>query len=169
MKKNLVLTGMMGVGKSTIRKALSNTLNMNFFDTDQIIEKEENALIKDIFMNKGEEYFRKVEKKISIEKINEKNSIIALGGGAFVNKDIRESVLKNAISFWLNVDLKILLKRLSGVKKRPLLNEGNLEEKMYEIYEKRKYTYSLANFKIDCNENNIPMIVNKICKIYEDK
>ena len=120
-------------------------------------------------MNKGEEYFRKVEKKISIEKINEKNSIIALGGGAFVNKDIRESVLKNAISFWLNVDLKILLKRLSGVKKRPLLNEGNLEEKMYEIYEKRKYTYSLANFKIDCNENNIPMIVNKICKIYEDK
>ena len=63
MKKNLLLTGMMGVGKSTIGKKLAKKLKLKFIDIDQIIEKKEKSKIKEIFIKKGENYFRKIEKK----------------------------------------------------------------------------------------------------------
>ena len=66
MKKNLVLTGMMGVGKTTIGKKLSRKLKMRFIDIDQIIEKNEKKTIKEIFEIKGENYFRKIEKNTSL-------------------------------------------------------------------------------------------------------
>ena len=69
MKKNLVLTGMMGVGKSTLGKILSERLNMKFIDIDRVIEKRENMLIKEIFENKGETYFRALEKKESLSTL----------------------------------------------------------------------------------------------------
>ena len=69
MKKNLVLTGMMGVGKSTIGKKLAKRLKLKFVDTDHLIEIKEKSTIKEIFENKGENYFRKVEKKIIFEEL----------------------------------------------------------------------------------------------------
>tara|TARA_B110001452_G_scaffold240296_1_gene221777 strand:+ start:325 stop:525 length:201 start_codon:yes stop_codon:yes gene_type:complete len=63
LKKNLILTGMLGVGKSTIGRLLAIKLNLNFFDVDKIIEKEQGLLIKEIFETKGEDNFRAIEKK----------------------------------------------------------------------------------------------------------
>ena len=78
LKKNLVLTGMMGVGKTTIGKKLSRKLKMRFIDIDQIIEKKEKKSIKEIFDNKGEIYFRKIEKKITLDELKKSNLIIFL-------------------------------------------------------------------------------------------
>ena len=89
MKKNLVLTGMMGVGKSTIGKKLAKRLKRKFVDIDKIIEIKEKNTIKEIFENKGEHYFRKIEKKITLEELKKNNLIIALGGGAFINTSVR--------------------------------------------------------------------------------
>ena len=72
MKKNLVLTGMMGVGKTTIGKRLSRKLKMRFIDIDQIIEKNEKKTIKEIFEIKGESYFRKIEKNTSLNMLKKK-------------------------------------------------------------------------------------------------
>ena len=114
MKKNLVLTGMMGVGKSTIGKLLSKNLKMQFIDIDSEIEKNELMPIKNVFKKKGEKYFREIEKKITLKKIKEKNSIIALGGGSFEDLEVREEILENCISFWLDLNLKETALRLKN-------------------------------------------------------
>jgi len=88
MNNTLVLTGMMGSGKSSIGKELSNILSLKFYDTDLEIEKMLNMTVPDIFKNKGENYFRKIEEKISIDLINGDEKVVALGGGAFLNKKL---------------------------------------------------------------------------------
>ena len=167
MKKNLVLTGMMGVGKSTIGKKIAKSLKLKFVDVDKIIEKKEKTTIKEIFKSKGESYFRKIEKKITLEELKKDNLVIALGGGAFINSTVRKEVKNSAISFWLDLSLRSILLRLKDVKKRPLLDEDNLEKTINKIYYERKKIYNESNYKIKCNSMTLEKIVNKIIKLYE--
>jgi len=168
LKKNLVLTGMMGVGKSTVGRKLAKKLKLKFADIDQIIESKEKTTINAIFKNKGEDYFRKIETKVTLEELKKINLVIALGGGAFINKKIRQEVKDSSVSFWLDASLKSLLPRLKNLKKRPLLNKDNLEKKMNKIYSERKKIYDKSNFKIKCDSMKIDEIVNKVIKLYEN-
>ena len=167
MKKNLILTGMMGVGKTTIGKALSERLKIKFIDVDKVIENQESSSINKIFEKKGEIYFRKIEKIITLKQLENTNCVIALGGGAFINKDIREKVLKSGITIWLDLKIKELFKRSLSSKKRPLLNNVNLEKKLNDIYHQRKDVYNLSNYKINCNAQTKSAVVEKIIEIYE--
>ena len=88
-KKNLVLVGMMGSGKSSIGKLLSKKIGLEFIDIDKLIEEEENKSISDIFKINGEKYFRDLEEKISIKKLKSENKVISLGGGGYINQKIR--------------------------------------------------------------------------------
>ncbi len=94
LNKSLVLTGMMGVGKSTIGRLIAKRLKLKFIDVDKIIEKNEKKSIKRIFDDNGESYFRKLEEKITLKILNNTKSVIALGGGAFINNEIREKSIK---------------------------------------------------------------------------
>ncbi len=167
MKKNLVLTGMMGVGKSTVGKNLAQKLSYNFVDIDRTIESREGSTINLIFKNKSESYFRKLENEISLEKLKKKNTVISLGGGAFLNKSIRREIKNTSVSFWLDVDVSELIKRLKKTKKRPLLYNKNLNVMVNKIYLERKKTYSEADFRIKCNFLGPDKIVDKILKLYE--
>ena len=167
MKKNLLLTGMMGVGKSTVGKKLAKKLKLKFIDIDQIIEKKEKRTIKEIFENKGEGYFRKIEKRISLEELKKSNAVIALGGGAFMDSSIRKEAKNLSVSFWLDLGLRPLLIRLKNVKKRPLLDQDSLEESVNKIYSQRKKIYNKSNFKIKCNLMSVGQIVDKIVRLYE--
>ena len=167
MKKNLILTGMMGVGKTTIGKALSERLKIKCIDVDKVIENQESSSINKIFEKKGEIYFRKIEKIITLKQLENTNCVIALGGGAFINKDIREKVLKSGITIWLDLEIKELFKRSLSSKKRPLLNNVNLEKKLNDIYHQRKDVYNLSNYKINCNAQTKSAVVEKIIEIYE--
>ena len=168
MKENLVLIGMMGVGKSTVGKRLAKKLKLKFIDIDEIIEKKEKKTIKEIFEIKGENYFRKIEKKITIEVLKKDNFVIALGGGAFMNPSIRKEAESSAMSFWLDLKLESLIMRLKNVKKRPLLNQNNLKNSINKFYSERKKIYSKSNFRIKCDSLTVSQVVNKIIKIYED-
>ena len=168
LKKNLVLTGMMGVGKSTIGKNLANKLSYTFLDIDRIIEEKEGSTINIIFKNKGENYFRMLENKTTITELKKDSSVISLGGGAFLNKNIRRAVKKSSISFWLDINLNILINRLKRSKKRPLLFKKNIGEAIGKIYFERKKIYSEADFKVRCDKLKISTIVGKILKIYEN-
>ena len=167
MKKSLVLTGMMGVGKSTIGKSLAQKLSYNFIDIDKLIEAKEGCSINAIFKTKNESYFRKIEQSISLKQLKNERSVISLGGGAFMNKFIRRAVKDSSISFWLDVEINELIKRLSRTKKRPLLQKKNLRESVNKIYLDRKKTYSEADFRIKCNFLKANNIVDKVLELYE--
>ena len=158
----------MGVGKSTIGKSLSKHLSMDFVDIDKIIEKKLKLTIQKIFEQKGELFFRELEEKITLEEIKKNNKIISLGGGAFMNEKIRKYILLNTKSFWLNLSTDLIAERLSNSKKRPLLSGGGIKLTLEKIFTQRKSTYSLANYKIDCNNLATDLIVNKIIKLYEN-
>ena len=166
MKKNLALTGMMGVGKTTIGKALSKELSMQFSDIDTIIEKKLKMTIKEVFKKQGEYFFRDLEEKITLQEMNKQGVVISLGGGAFMNTKIRNITLQNSKSFWLDLDINLLEQRLINSKKRPLLNVKNIKSSLKNIYVQRKDTYALANYKIDCNKLNDDLIIKKIIQIY---
>ena len=159
---------MMGVGKSTIGKLLAKRLKAKFIDVDKVIEKNEKKSIKSIFEERGEKYFRKLERKITLKFLKNKKAVIALGGGAFINKDIREKVLNSCISVWLKVSLNKLIKRYKTNNRRPLLNKKRLDIDVRKIYQLRKKIYSLANFKINCDNMNKTQIVEKILVMYEN-
>ena len=168
MSKNLTLTGMMGVGKSTIGKNLAKKLNYNFVDIDRLIENKEGASINLIFKNKSEKYFRKIEHEITLKELKKDKSVISLGGGAFMNKSIRAKTKTNSISFWLDVHLDELIKRLKKTRKRPLLFKKNTNDVVKKIYFERKENYSKADHRIKCTFLSADETVKLILKLYEN-
>ena len=168
MNKSLVLTGMMGVGKSTIGRLVAKRLKVKFIDVDKNIEKYEKKSIKQIFEDNGESYFRKLEEKITIKTLKNNQSVIALGGGAFINNEIRKKVLSSCVSVWLKVDLDKLVKRYSKNDRRPMLNKKRLRPEIKKIYQSRKKIYELADFKINCDNIDKTKIVQKIIDFYEN-
>ena len=166
LNKNIVLLGMMGSGKSTIGYLLSRNINFNFLDIDKFIEKEMGLKIYDIFQKKGEIYFRNLEEKITLKFLKGKGKIISLGGGAFLNKNIRKEILKNHISFWLSWNNSTIIKRILKSKKRPIAfisSENNLKKLINE----RSDIYSEAKFKINCETLTKNMVVKNIIELYE--
>ena len=167
VRKNLVLLGMMGVGKTTLGKIVAKKQDLQFIDTDLCVEKKWSMEISEIFKIRGEKFFREEEEKEVLKSLNKSNCVIALGGGAFINRVVRNSILKNSVSVWLSQNLGTLYKRAKWNKKRPLLKEVDIKKKIKEIYNKRKDIYKLADHKINCDNLSKESIVKKIIDIYE--
>ena len=167
MGKNLTLTGMMGVGKSTVGKILAKKLNFKFVDVDKLIENKEGSTINYIFKNKSESYFRKIENDITLVELKKYNSVISMGGGAFLNNSIRRIAKKLSTSFWLDVPIDELIKRLKKSNKRPLLLKKNTNEEVKKIYFNRKKIYNEADFRIKCDSLRSEEIAKKILNLYE--
>ena len=167
-KKNIVLIGMMAAGKTTIGSKLAKKLNYNFFDVDFEIEKLENDKIINIFENKGESYFRKVEERLSLNFVEKNNCVISLGGGAFINENIRKKIQKNSHSFWLNWKIKTILDRISKNKNRPIaLNLNNKD--LADLYKKRVKFYKLSDFRVNCEKKNKNEIIKIILEILKNE
>jgi len=166
LNKNIVLIGMMGSGKSTIGYLLSKNINFNFLDVDKHIEKETNLKINDIFEKKGEKYFRNLEEKITLKLLKGKGKVISLGGGGFLNKNIRSEILKNNVSFWLSWKSSTIIKRITKSKKRPIAYNSD-EDNLKKLINERSNIYAKAQFKINCETLSKNMIIKNIIKLYE--
>ena len=165
-KENLVFLGMMGAGKSSIGLLVAKKLKLNFIDIDLEIEKTLGKSIKEIFKTKGENFFRELEEKITLKKLKFNSTIISLGGGAFMNKNIRTEVLKNHISFWLNWSDQALLDRIKKSQKRPVA--FNLtDNELIDLIKKRSNIYSKALYEIKCDNLSKDQITEKVLEIYE--
>ncbi len=165
-KENLVFLGMMGSGKTSIGSIVSKKLKLSFFDIDQLIENDQQMKVSKIFETKGENFFREIEKKITLNTLKNEKGVIALGGGAFINKAIKKEVLENHLSFWLNWDKNTLINRIKNSKKRPLAYNLSKVE-LIEIIQKRSTIYSKALYKIDCNNFTKQEIAKQVIKLYE--
>jgi shikimate kinase len=162
LNKNIILTGFMGSGKSTIGRIIAKKLDHSYFlDTDALIEHFENREISDIFANEGEEYFRNAEKRVfNWVKNDVKNAIISTGGGlpVFV-PEIKEA----GIVIYLKVEFDDIVKRLDEeeIKKRPLFADLN---KAKELFLVRDEVYTrLADYIIE--NKNIEESVQSILDI----
>ena len=140
LRKNIVLIGMMGVGKTTLGKIVAKERNLKFIDIDENIERKNLMTITEIFEKKGEDFFRNEEKEEVLKSLKKEKCIIALGGGAFINKIVRDNILKNSVSIWLDLNIKTINKRIKWSNRRPLLKEKKLE-KLNNLYEQRKKIY----------------------------
>jgi shikimate kinase len=144
-KKNIALVGHMGSGKSSIGKLISNKLNIDFVESDQLIEIYAKKTINNLFDLYGEAYFRKIEKKIILDLQHKNNIVLSLGGGSILNEEVREFIKNNFISVFLDVDIATLIDRLKYSKKRPLILNTDIGKKIKELDTKRRKYYLLAD------------------------
>ena len=169
MGVNIVLTGLMGCGKTTVGKTLKKILkDYTFIDIDDVIVDIEGMTIPEIFEKKGETYFREVEQNIIGELSEEEDLIIALGGGAFESGVTRENLAENGITFYLKANVDTLYNNVKGDTNRPLLNCDNPKDKIEELLKKREPNYLKADHIIETDGVNIDNIVDEILEILEE-
>ena len=165
-KENIVFLGMMGSGKTSIGYLVAKKLKLDFLDIDKEIEIQMEMTINKIFEKKGENYFRKIEETTTLKSLKLNSVVISLGGGAFINRNIRKEVLKNHFSFWLNWKNEVLMNRIKKSAKRPLaFNSTDFD--LMNLIKKRSNIYSKALFEIKCDNLSKNQIVQKVLEIYE--
>lgn len=147
-KGRIILLGMMASGKSTIGKILAEELSCSFVDIDEYIEKQTNMTVHKIFKEQGEEYFRQLEHQCLNEFKDHDNIVIASGGGIIAKENSRTLIKNYYTSVYINVSIDELEKRLSSkeeIAKRPLLCQGNVQEKLEYFIKKRAKLYNMAD------------------------
>ena len=159
IKKNIALIGMMGSGKSTIGSLLAKKLGGVLIDIDKKIEKIENQKISQIFELKGEAYFRELEFNVTIQSLKDNNKIISLGGGAFMNQELRKIIKQKSKTFWLYWNADTLIKRIKNNDKRPVVKNMNHIE-IKKLISERNKIYYFSDFKIICDVSAFTLIFN---------
>ena len=140
--KNIILMGFMGAGKTTIGKKLSKALNWEFIDTDAYIEEEQRRKISDIFAEDGEMAFRDMETDLLKRLQNGENQfVLSIGGGMPVREENRALLRNLGTVVYLKTSKEEIIRRVSGDKNRPLLQGGDLEEKVTNLMNARECIY----------------------------
>lgn len=172
MAKHISLIGMMGSGKSSVAPCVAKRLGRQVIEVDELIEKQEKMPIGDIFIAKGEAYFRRVECGLIMRLVKEPPAVLSLGGGAFMWEATRQLLLKETVVFYLSATLDVLCARIqasSGTTTRPLLNTPgmDLQETMKELLERRGAYYGLAHYRVETDFHSPDDVAKGILSLRE--
>lgn len=163
----VVLVGLMGVGKSTIGRKLAQLLDLPFADADDEIEAAAQMPITEIFGQFGEENFRDGERRVIARLLDAGPSVLATGGGAFVQDETRALILRKGIAIWLDSDLPTLLERVGRKDTRPLLRGGDPAEILARLKAEREPAYAQAPIHVASDSGPHGDTVNKILRELE--
>jgi shikimate kinase len=154
LARTIVLVGLMGAGKSCIGRRLASRVGLSFIDADSEVERAAGCSIAEIFKRYGESAFRDGERRVMARLLNGPPSILAAGGGAFMDTQTRALIRTHAVSVWLRADLDTLASRTTGRSHRPLLNSGNPRDTLANLIEKRYPVYAEADITVDTGLDN---------------
>lgn len=151
-RRSIVLVGMPGAGKSSVGRRLAKRLGLDFVDADEEIERAACMSIPEIFARRGETEFREGEKRVVSRLLQAGPSVLATGGGAFMNAETRAGIAALGVSVWLRADLNTLLRRVKKRTDRPLLAQGDPAQKLAALLRQRGDTYALADVIVDSRD-----------------
>jgi len=165
MLANIVLVGPMGVGKTTIGRALAKALDMDFIDSDQEIEKRTGAKISWIFDIEGEKGFRKRETNMLKEIMRRRGIVLATGGGIVLKSENRAVLVKNNFVVYLRASVGKLLQRTVRDRNRPLLQVDNPRQRIEALLQERDPVYrSVADLVVSTDRKTVTHVVKSICR-----
>jgi shikimate kinase len=160
--QNVALIGFMAVGKSAVGRNLAKKLHCRFVDLDRLIETGAGMKISEIFAQKGEAFFRQLEKKTLARILQKEQQVIATGGGVIMDDDSLKLLRDRALLIGLTASVDVLLSRAGNSSKRPLLNDGSRRERVAELLAQREERYAQAHMTIDTSELTVGQVVEKI-------
>jgi shikimate kinase len=161
--RNIFFVGLMGAGKTTVGKHLAKSLEMDFYDTDQEIEKRTGVRIPTIFEMEGEAGFRKREVLMIDELTQMPNIVLATGGGAVLNAENRQHLASRGTVIYLRASVQDLYLRTRFDRNRPLLQNTNAQAKLEQLFSERDPLYrEVAHHIVDTGNQPVANIVQKI-------
>lgn len=165
--KIIVLVGLMGAGKSRVGVDLARLMKLPFVDADREIELAAGMSIPDIFERFGEKEFRAGERKVMDRLLSGPPRVIAAGGGAFIQDDVRAAVKKKAVSVWLKAELETLVERVARTGHRPLLQNTDPAAKLRELMDARYPVYAEADITVVTEKQTPAEMAKRIRKEIE--
>ena len=162
--KTIVMVGLMGVGKSSVGRRVASRLGLPFVDADAEIEAAAGCSISDLFARYGEPAFRAGERRVMRRLLGGPRSVIATGGGAFIDPETRALIAEQAISVWLRADLDLLTKRVTGRDHRPLLQGSDPRTILSGLMETRNPIYAEADLAVDSLDQPTDVTVTAVLR-----
>ena len=174
LEKPIVMVGLMGAGKTSVGRALARKLGVPFVDSDKEIESAAGCSVVDIFSMYGEPEFRRVEQRVIERLLNTEPivKVISTGEGAFITPEVRDMVLKNALSVWLKADLDLLVKRTNFRNTRPQLLNTDSRKILAQLIDERYRIYSMADIMVETKDESLKKTLSKVenaIKEYKNK
>lgn len=159
----------MGVGKSAVGRTLAKRLKRRFVDLDRVIEKSEGMKVREIFAQKGEDYFRRLEKLTLAQVLQEEGQIVATGGGVIMDPENLNLLREKTLLVCLTASTDVLLSRVGNGSKRPLLKGPNRKERIEALLKERQSYYAQAHVTIDTSKATMDQAVDQIVAVLESK
>jgi len=162
--RNLVLTGFMGTGKSTVGRLVAERLSLAFIDTDIEIQAQAGCSIADIFAQQGEAAFRRLEAEVCLRVVGNHNQVIATGGGALLNPEVYRVFAASSLIVCLTCDLNEIVRRIGGDSARPLLS-GNREQ-LAQLLARRSDFYNNLPYQFDTTHRDPLQVAEEVSRLW---
>ena len=155
----IYLVGFMAAGKTTVARALAKRLDWQVVDVDELIEQREHQSVAEIFVKRGEAFFRAAERSVLAEQLTPRHLVVATGGGTFADAQNRAAINADGVSVWLDVPLDRLISRVPADGRRPLAADRAGFERLYH---QRRAAYEQAHVRLDAGRAGVDALVEQL-------